>query len=57
VEAQSARADYEEKLIQCESRLINTKAAWAQSEHEKEELLIRLTEVKEAVGLNSISEL
>jgi hypothetical protein len=57
VEAQSARADYEEKLIQCESRLINTKAAWAQAEHEKEELLIRLTEVKEAVGLNSISEL
>lgn len=57
VEAQSARADYEEKLIQTESRLINTKASWAQAEHEKEELVIRLAEVKEAVGLNSISEL
>lgn len=36
VESQSRVADCEERLIQTESLLVNAKANWAESEHEKE---------------------
>ena len=36
VETQSKVADLEDRLIQTETQLINAKASWANSEHEKE---------------------
>ena len=36
VETQSKVADLEDRLIQTETQLINAKASWADSEHEKE---------------------
>lgn len=36
VEAQSKVADLDDRLIQTETQLINIKANWADSEHEKE---------------------
>ena len=36
VEAQSRAADFEERLIATEAKLINCKAQWANSEHSYE---------------------
>lgn len=35
VEAQSKTAELEERLVHTETSLVNTKAHWAQAEHEK----------------------
>jgi len=39
-------ADLEEKLLQTESMLINAKASWAESEHDRELLRNKLSEVE-----------
>ena len=36
IEAQSKNADFEDKLMQTENHLVNAKASWASSEHERE---------------------
>ena len=50
VEAQSRVADSEEKLIQTESLLVNAKASWAQSEHEREVLVASLRELQSLIN-------
>ena len=57
VEAQSQSADFEERLIQTETKLINCKAKWAECEHEREQLRQKVIEFQEACGLNSLSDL
>lgn len=50
IEAQSKVADCEERLIQTESLLVNAKASWANSEHEKEILSNNMRELESLIN-------
>lgn len=50
IEAQSKVADCEERIIQTESLLVNAKASWAHSEHEKEVLSNNLRELESLIN-------
>ena len=49
MESQSKVADLEDKLLQTEQHLINAKASWAESEHEKEIMRAKLQQVDEVL--------
>jgi hypothetical protein len=50
IEAQSKVADCEERLIQTESLLVNAKASWANSEHEKEIMRNNMRELESLIN-------
>ena len=50
MEAQSKAADLEDKLLQTEQLLINAKASWAESEHEREMLRAKMQMVDEVLS-------
>lgn len=51
MEAQSKAADLEDRLLQTETQLVNVKASWAESEHEKEQILGKLSTIDEVLSM------